>query len=92
MTRSGSYPLMNLAKDFGVDYGDLLLWADNRFYEWKTFHTPSHNRYQEAYAASTRMRQAIGTVRLAELEVHLHRLTDRRATWCRPPQGGQTYA
>lgn len=26
--RSGSYPLMNLAEDFGVDYGDVLLAAD----------------------------------------------------------------
>jgi len=26
--RCGSYPLMNLAQDFGLDYGDILLWAD----------------------------------------------------------------
>jgi len=26
--RTGSYPLMNLAADYGVDYGDVLLWAD----------------------------------------------------------------
>jgi hypothetical protein len=26
--RSGSFPLMNLAEDFAVDYGDVLLMAD----------------------------------------------------------------
>jgi hypothetical protein len=26
--RCGSYPLMYLAADFGVEYGDVLLWAD----------------------------------------------------------------
>jgi len=26
--RTGSYPLMNLAQDYGVAYGDVLLWAE----------------------------------------------------------------
>lgn len=54
-TRCGSYPIMNLAEDYGVDYGDLLLWAD--FYEngiWSRDPYPQ-GRVILAYAAVRRM-------------------------------------
>jgi hypothetical protein len=41
MQRTGSFPLMNIADDFGLPYGDVLLFADSR---WRTEseRTPHH--------------------------------------------------
>lgn len=70
MTRSGSYPLMNLAADYGVDYGDVLQIADVYRHTIRRERT-THARAVSAAHASCRIRRAVGLRGLCSLRVKL---------------------
>lgn len=53
--RSGSFPLMNLAEDFGVDYGDVLLVS-----VWLGYAQVPVERQKQAAEAGVRIVDALG--------------------------------
>lgn len=55
--RTGSYPLMNIAEDFGVDYGDVLLIGEG--VRIGVFNLPLGRR-EQVTAAARRARQSLG--------------------------------
>jgi len=57
--RTGSYPLMNIAQDFGVDYGDVLLVAQQiRTFRHGSCITPG--RFRLATEAAMRVMDKVG--------------------------------
>lgn len=82
--RCGSYPLMNLAEDFGVDYGDVLLWADHL----RASRLPgavSQDRFEQLVWAVERIVAACGRARQERLCTLLVRHANAR--WGRPEPG-----
>lgn len=53
--RCGSYPLMNLAADFGVDYGDVLTWAGYLRLERVLKHGTPQARFEQTAQAVERI-------------------------------------
>ncbi|MFN3582950.1 hypothetical protein [Phenylobacterium sp.] len=81
--RCGSYPLMNLAQDYDVDYGDLLTWADFLRCDRLGIEM-SQGRYQALDRAIHRMTLRIGRAEQLDL---LHALVAHaNARWGQPPQ------
>lgn len=64
--RCGSYPLMNIAQDFGVDYGDVLLVAQHMREGQHGAVIPA-GRAQEAAQAGLRLQTTIGSLNYARL-------------------------
>lgn len=73
MKRSGSFPIMNLAEDFGVDYGDVLLIAmgieSEPLQSRRILLTVERQR--QVAAAETRVRQTAGRVAAVRLNAAL---------------------
>jgi hypothetical protein len=78
--RSGSFPLMNIAQDAGVDYGDVLLVADH--YR-RLIRNDGRTASRRAIADQShdRMLATLGTERCRDLREQLKKAADRR--WAR---------
>lgn len=57
-TQTGSYPLMNLAREFGADYGDVLLLADE--HRQARADERTNGRTSAAILAKLRLRMRLG--------------------------------
>jgi hypothetical protein len=68
-TRCGSYPLMNIAQDFGVDYGDVLLVHD------ALREIATRARAEASIEAGGRIRAALGADAARALLERLHRVS-----------------
>lgn len=80
--RCGSYPLMNLAEDFGVDYGDVLVWADYLRMERGARGSTPYSRFLQLEAATQRIDTALSSPRyMALLDRLIAHANDR---WGKP--------
>lgn len=75
--RTGSFPLMNLAEDLGVDYGDLLLLADH-YRRLVRNDGLTAGRRGMADQSHDRIRATIGLERCHALNETLKKAADRR--------------
>jgi hypothetical protein len=75
--RSGSFPLMNLAEDFAVDYGDVLLMADG-FGASRRSEVWSIERLAVNVAATSRVFDRIGATKAFPLLERMAALADAR--------------
>jgi sugar phosphate isomerase/epimerase len=80
---SGSFPLMQLAREYGVDYGDVLLMADCLSHDPRG-DKPTVDRFMRHYwPARCRIAEALTVAQAATLEGRLTEHVDWR--WRRRP-------